>query len=88
MKTIWKFRLAGMDRQRLRMPKGAEVLTVQIQGDEPFIWAIVDDQAETETRVFDIYGTGNPLPESVMGVRKYVGTFQKAWFVGHVFEIE
>lgn len=88
MKTIWKFPLAVMDRQRVLMPKGTEILTVQRQSEQACIWAIVDDQAEMETRAFDIYGTGNPMPELAMGdARKYVGTFQAPPFVWHVFEI-
>lgn len=88
MKTIWKFPLAVMDRQRVMMPKGAELLTVQRQGDRACMWAIVNGEAEMETRIFDIYGTGNPMPELVMGdTRKYVGTFQAPPFVWHLFEI-
>lgn len=88
MTTIWKFPLAVADRQRIQMPKGAKVLTVQRQGDQACLWAIVNEQAETETRVFDVYGTGNPMPDLTDSeTRTYIGTFQVAFFVWHVFEI-
>lgn len=51
MKTIWKFPVPTTDQGAvLEMPKGAEVLTVQTQGAEPQLWAVVDPTADTEKR--------------------------------------
>lgn len=84
MKTIWKFELHIDEPVTLLMPVGAEVLTVQAQGDIPCIWAIVDPNAETETRRFYVRGTGHPLRE----VGRYVDTFQLngGALVFHLFE--
>jgi len=86
MKTIWKFPIAAVTSLRVDMPKGAEILTLQRQGDDACLWAIVDPNAEKKARYFEIHGTGNPM-YSDMGVeRKYIGTFQVPPFVWHVFE--
>lgn len=84
--TIWKYPLVIADRQRIEMPKGAKILTVQAQDGQACLWALVNaDEGEMETRDFVIYGTGHyvsPLP----GV--YIGTVQMAGgrLVWHVFE--
>lgn len=84
--TIWKFPLAVTDVQRIKMPKGAEVLTVQRQGELACLWAIVDDAADTVMRVFEIHGTGNPMWQDMGVERKYIATFQVPPYVWHVFE--
>ena len=86
-KTIWKFPLYVSDTVRVNMPKGAEILTVQRQGEQACLWAIVDATAEREERVFEIYGTGNGMVQDMGIQRKYIGTFQEPPFVWHVFEL-
>lgn len=79
------------------MPKGAEILAVQLQDREPQIWALVDENAEKETRTFRVIGTGHEIRGGDGLV--YVGTFQKEvdqWIqasagikslVWHLFEV-
>jgi hypothetical protein len=86
MKTIWKFAIPVVNPAMIRMPKGAEILTVQRQGDQACLWAIVEPEAEKEQRYFIIEGTGNPIHEEDGVTRKYIGTFQAPQFVWHVFE--
>jgi hypothetical protein len=85
MKEIWKFSVGGADFT-IRMPQGAEVLAVQMEGGPhgvPVMWALVDPSAETESRTFHIFGTGGPFdPEGL----RYVGTFQAPPFVWHLWE--
>jgi len=83
MKTIWKFELPI--EGTIEMPIGAEILGVQVQRDEPRLWAMVDPSAPKEKRQFKIYGTGHTMPDNP---GKYVGTFQIAegTFIFHVFE--
>lgn len=83
MKTIWKYQLDVTDRQRLYMPKGAEILCVQNQGGVLCLWAKVDSGAKPEERVIVIVGTGRPIHRDL----KYIGTVQQVAFVWHVFEI-
>lgn len=85
-KTIWKFPLAVVSPYAITMPKGAEMLTVQRQGETACLWAIVDPDADKERRVFEAFGTGQHMHEDMGVSRKYIGTFQVPPFVWHVFE--
>lgn len=86
MAEIWKFPLAVVSVNSLDMPKGAEILTVQTQGDIPCLWAMVDPDAEQERRYVEILGTGQPIFKADGCERRYIGTFQQRPFVWHVFE--
>ena len=85
---IWKLTLAVQDVQRLELPAGAGILTVQIQGGEPQLWALCDENAITkEPRHIAIYGTGNPMPDEA---GDYIATFQMLGgaAVFHAFEVK
>ena len=47
MQTVWKFPIRPDDHIRVEMPADARVLTVQTQGGQPCIWALVSDDAPT-----------------------------------------
>ena len=71
---IWKYPLEVADGQNLSLPTGAKILTVQMQGGTPCLWALVDeDMPTTETRAIAIYGTGNPMPTEPGA---YIATFR------------
>lgn len=86
MRTIHKYPVAVVDRFTLALPRGAEVLAVQMQQESPYLWAIVDTEAELERRVFRLVGTGHRLLPEEPG--KYCGTFQmlNGSIVYHLFE--
>lgn len=42
MNTIWKYPLYVQDVQTVEMPDEADILTVQVQGDVPCLWAMVN----------------------------------------------
>ena len=46
MKTIWKFPVPVNDGNVLEMPEGAKILSVQVQGETPCLWALVDVACE------------------------------------------
>ena len=83
MKSIWKFLLEPDGS--VAMPVGAEILTVQAQREEAYIWAVVDPEAPTLTRRFKTFATGEPITGDP---GRYVGTFQISGgaLVFHVFE--
>lgn len=84
MRTIWKYRLATKDRQDVLMPQGAEILTVQVQGDgEPCLWTRVDAAAPQRYRRIVTCGTGHAAPDL-----PFIGTYQvlSGAFVWHVFD--
>jgi len=87
-KVIWKFPLELTEIQEFPMPKDAQVLTLQMQNGIPCLWFMVgQDASETQTRTFEIHGTGNPFVLEEKGVeRGYIGTFQQPPYVWHVFE--
>lgn len=73
MLAIWKWELNG-GRTEIVMPKGSNILTVQMQRDSPCVWAMVDPkEKETEIKTFTIVGTGHQIPWEAGW---YLGTFQ------------
>lgn len=84
MKTIWKYPLEITDEQVVAMPNDAEILTVQMQGSELCLWAVVEDTNPKEPRTICIIGTGNPMPDERFLI--YIGTAQMGPLVWHVFE--
>jgi len=82
---IWKFPFDVEDDLSIAMPKNSEIVDVQVQGEQPCIWAICNSDESYEKRRFVIVGTGHPL--GIIG--KYIGTFQLLGgsFVGHLFEV-
>ena len=87
-KNIWKYEIKITDDQSIKMPKGAEILTVQTQDGNPCIWALVDPEADLEYRMIEVFGTGHPIHYDMGIDRKYIGTIQivEAGLVFHVFE--
>jgi len=85
VRTIWKFPIEINDVNVIMIPIGAEILCVQIQYDEPWIWAIVDPEIPKEPRVFRTFGTGTPIEDNP---GNYIGTYQlrSGSLVFHVFE--
>ena len=77
MITVYKYRLdlvGLMDGADLRLPVGAEVLSVGLQGKDAFLWARVDTEAALETRRFRIAGTGEDLEDCASW--RFVGHFR------------
>ena len=85
MSTIYKYPLEP-GRTQLQIPHGAQALTVQMQNGTPCLWAKVDPTRPAELRIFDVYGTGNAMPDDPRML--YVATFQMEGgaLVWHVFE--
>ncbi len=90
MKSVYKYPLPmDEDDFTIFLPKGAEVLTIQIQGETPCLWALVDPYAKQESRSFHIAGTGHPIHSPANGWEwKFIDTFQLrgGGLVFHVFE--
>lgn len=82
---IFKYELKVDDIQFISMPKGAKLLTVQIQRDIPCIWAMVDPDAEKEDKRICMRGTGHDVSE--VKDMCHIGTFQMYGgdLVFHVF---
>ena len=71
------------ERFSIKMPRGAQVLTVQLQNGVPCIWAFVDPDCEQmDERVFYVFGTGREIDVNDI---TYVGTYQFYGYVWHLF---
>ena len=73
MKTIWKYELETTDKQTVKMPYGAKILTVQIQNETPCLWCLVVPNYILEEREIQIIGTGHDIND--LG-GEYIGTYQ------------
>ena len=82
---IWKWQLLVQDEQLVPMPRGARILAVAVQGDAPYIWALVDSTKPRETRKIITLGTGQPTEMSWL---PHIGTYQLQGgaLVFHVFD--
>lgn len=87
MQKIYKFELKLEDEQEVIMPAGSKILpTVQVQEGKVVIWAVCTPSDKTEKITILTFGTGNSISDEITDKKmRYVGTYQKDWFVGHVF---
>ena len=98
-RTVWKFEIPmeaeGLGvhweaRFTIKMPVGAEILTVQVQGSKPVLWAKVDPECNVQDQAFILVGTGHPMPIQETDLVEYVDTFQLAdgGLVFHLFKCD
>ena len=88
MRKIFKYEIPIEDEFELELPKGAQVLTFQIQYGKPVIWAIIDPEEDISEKInFRLFGTGHPIKKNVIGL-SYIGTAQMAngQLVWHLFK--
>ena len=87
---IYKYQFPGPgDVVEINMPLGALCLTVQVQREQPCIWAMINEtEKRTEIKKFMVAGTGHDLTFPP-GESRYIGTFQLVGgsLVYHVFEL-
>lgn len=87
MMTIYKYPIALSAGQVLRIPKGAEPLSVQMQDGNICMWARVDTSQPLRDFEIAIYGTGHELPDKNGERLMHLGTVQRGAFVWHIFEV-
>jgi hypothetical protein len=76
--------LGGSGDLELAFPKGARFLTLQVQGRDPCIWALVDPDAAPQLRRLQWIGTGHDA--SSLDDAHYLGTVQTGPYVFHLFD--
>lgn len=85
MITIHKYPLKITDNQTLYLPRDAQILSVQMQGDQLCLWALIDTDAPLYASDFGIYGTGNYVP-TLPSPRRHLATVQDhRGLVWHIF---
>jgi len=83
---IYKYPLPIKQFIQLAMPVDSEILTFQVQNENPVLWAKHKDlKSEWAIRHFTFIGTGNEYDQESGHV--YIGTIQLKGFVWHLFEI-
>ena len=85
MNKVFKYPVPVNDYFFLDIPRGAKILTVQVQNGEPQIWALVNPENPIKTRNFCLAGTGDSINERNL---IHIGTFQIRSLVWHLFEIK
>lgn len=87
--VVHKYRVGLSDLFAVEMPRGAQILDVQVQRGTPQMWALVDPAAPIERRQFRLVGTGHHFKLFEDQQPKHVGTFQldSGALVFHLFEI-
>jgi hypothetical protein len=85
MKTIYKYELAVTDKQVLKLPHDAWFMRIEQQGVSVMLWALVDTDHPTVDREIRCFGTGHPLPDSIM-FADHIGTVQMGTLVWHFFD--
>jgi hypothetical protein len=85
-RSIWKFPILVADEFIIDMPSGARLLDVQVQAEEPMLWAVVDPKAPVVQRKFSLRGTGHDASD--LSAMPHVGTFQLrgGGLVFHLFD--
>ena len=67
------------------MPKGAEILSVLVQNDQPVVYAMIDEDEQSAISVeFKVIGTGNPFNEMAFNFLGTIGTHNNM-LMWHVF---
>lgn len=86
MQEIYKYEVEIGQRNVVKMPENAQILSVQMQHGIPVIWALVDPQFLEEKRRFEFVGTGHDIE---FDTTKYIGTVQlnNGAFIFHLFEV-
>lgn len=85
MQTIWKFHVPIVDRPIIQMPRGAKVLSVALQNDGVYLWAVVAPGQPEVPRPFAVVGTGESMDNAVDA--KFIGTVMRRSHVWHIFEL-
>ena len=89
MIRVFKYHLRITDEQDVLIERFSRVLSVGVQNEGLYVWALVDDKYEKAPTHFYIVGTGNKaghLTESRPHMAKrFIGTVQMPPFVWHVF---
>jgi hypothetical protein len=87
-KVIYKYPIPLNDTILLQLPKNAEILFVETQNGDPFIWCLINPELELEPRYFYLYGTGHIIEDEEGYQKIYIGTFKllNDSLILHLFE--
>lgn len=74
MKRIYKYRLRP-EAESMTITGLVQVLSLAVQHEEIVIYALIDLDSSTTTRVdYRVYGTGHDLEDTVVETYRFLGT--------------
>lgn len=85
--VVYKFDVPYDGEFSIKLPRGAQVLCVDVQNDEPKLWVqMTTETAYFDERYFKLVPTGMPFNADYL---IYIGTFLSlnTRFVGHLYEM-
>lgn len=85
MKVIYKYSISIANHYTIAMPKGAQILTVQVQNGDPFIYALVDPNQPKHEQAFMVFDTGQSISDDILNTYAYIGMFRFNILVYHLF---
>ena len=77
--TVWRFRLGSV----AHMPRGARIVHVGTPEGVLTLWAEVDPDAEKTLRTFEVFGTGQHIPDHCV----HLHTWIEGPYVWHLYEV-
>lgn len=88
MKKVLKYGLNCRSNPNTQLPGAAEILSVSYQNGLLQMWALVDTMAPYEYRHFEVFETGQAVPDGFGETYKFIGTAMTGdgGYVSHVFE--
>jgi hypothetical protein len=81
---IYKFIIPLQSTPFVYMPKGANIVSCQIQDEKITVWALCDPNAEKAKRYFAVVNTGEEFSNVNL---RFIATVQLGAYVYHVHEI-
>jgi hypothetical protein len=87
MRRVYKYPVPVNKVFTLKLPEKAEILTVQMQQDNPKLWVLVEVGQPAITRTFRLAETGYDIEEENL---VYINTFQvdSGQLIYHLFEVK
>lgn len=88
MLKVFKYPIKMGDYFDVCLPKGAKILKIDCQFNNPQMWALVDPTRPNEKRSFRIAGTGHPIYENSEQLN-FIDTFKMndGALIFHIFEV-
>lgn len=87
MRVIYKYPLPLQDIVELRLNKGAKIIDIRTQKDQPMLWAEVFTSRPMEFRTLYIVGTGQSMDHLPSDI-EHIGSYHlyDGQLVFHVYE--
>lgn len=89
MQVVHKYIISLVEYGIVFLPKFAKILSIQYQGNDLCLWALVDPSNSLEKRVFQVLVTGEELKSGPFETWSHLATCQHehSGTVVHIFEI-